>query len=80
MDKRKLKDGTEVDDFEKPIDLIIHTKAPGKWLLIDLETGQEYFGSDFAHETFAEKLRLKVQTSKIGSWIKIKDKNGKNIT
>ena len=80
MDKRKLIDGTEVDCFEKPVDLIVHTKSPAKWLLIDLETGQEYIGSDFAYETFSEKLRDKVKTNKIGSWLKIKDKNNKNIT
>lgn len=79
MNKRKLKDGSEIESFEKPVDLIIHTKAPAKWLIIDLETGQEYLGSDFSNENFAEKLRQRVQAGKIGSWIKIKDKNGKNI-
>ena len=42
---RKLIDGTEVEEYEKPIDLTIHTKAPEKWKLIDMETGQEYIGS-----------------------------------
>jgi len=70
--KRKLMDGSEVDDFDYPIDLILHTKAPGKWKLIDLETGQEYLGSDISHETFGELLRTKVAKSKIGSWFKTK--------
>jgi hypothetical protein len=35
MNKRILKDGSEVDSFDKPVDLIIHTKAPGKWKLTD---------------------------------------------
>ncbi len=78
MDKRKLKDGSEVDAFEKPIELLVHTKAPAKWLLIDLETGEEYLGSDFAHQTFSEQLRDKIKINKIGSWLKIKDKNNKN--
>ena len=43
---RILLDGTEVEEFEKAVDLTIHTKCPEKWLLIDLETGQEYMGSD----------------------------------
>jgi hypothetical protein len=38
--------GAEVTELDKAVDLTIHTKAPGKWLLIDLETGQEYVGSD----------------------------------
>lgn len=79
MFKRKLLDGTEVDNYEHPIDLIIHTKAPGKWLIIDLETGEEYIGSEVPYGGFAEVLRAKVQLGKIGSWLKIKDKNGKNV-
>lgn len=72
--KRKLLDGSEVNDYDYPIDLILHTKAPGKWKLIDLETGQEYLGSDISHETFGEILRTKVAKSKIGSWFKTKGK------
>lgn len=70
--KRKLLDGSEVDDYDYPIDLILHTKAPGKWKLIDLETGQEYLGSEIFHETFGELLRSKVAKAKIGSWFKTK--------
>lgn len=76
--KRKLLDGSEVDDYDHPIDLILHTKAPGKWKLIDLETGQEYLGSEISHETFAEILRSKVAKSKIGSWFKTKGRVIKN--
>lgn len=79
MKKRILKDGSNVNDYDHPIDLIIHTKAPGKWLIIDLETGEEYKGSDAPFGSFAEVLRAKVQLGKIGSWLKIKDKNGKNL-
>ena len=78
--KRKLLDGSEVDDYDYPIDLILHTRAPAKWKLIDLETGQEYLGSDISHESFAELLRSKVSYSKIGSWFKTKGRvinNGK---
>jgi hypothetical protein len=56
---RKLIDGSEVEEFEKAIDLTIHTKAPAKWLLIDLETGQEYLGSD--------------KPNLYGKWKRIKD-------
>jgi hypothetical protein len=76
--KRKLLDGSEVDDYDYPIDLILHTRAPGKWKLIDLETGQEYLGSDISHETFGELLRSKVAKGKIGSWFKTKGRVIKN--
>lgn len=32
-------------ELDKPINLIIHTKSPEKWLLVDRETGQTYQGS-----------------------------------
>jgi len=73
MDKRVLRDGSEVDSFDKPVDLIIHTKSPGKWKLTDLETGEEYLGSEIGTE-FAEVLREKVKTNKIGTWVKTKGK------
>ncbi len=76
--KRKLLDGSDVNDYDYPIDLILHTKAPGKWKLIDLETGQEYLGSELSHYEFGEILRLKVSKSKIGSWFKTKGKVIKN--
>ena len=76
--KRKLLDGSEAEDYDYPIDLILHTKAPGKWKLIDLETGQEYLGSEISHETFGELLRSKVAKAKIGSWFKTKGRVIKN--
>ena len=75
MNKRILQDGSKVDSYDHPIDLVIHTKAPGKWKLIDMETGQEYIGSDIAHPTFAEILRSKVMNCKIGSWTKTKNRS-----
>jgi hypothetical protein len=44
MSKRKLKDGTEVNESEFPVSLVIQTRCPEKWKLIDLETGEEYQG------------------------------------
>ena len=43
---RLLLDGEEVKVHEDVIDLSIHTRAPDKWILIDMETGQVYRGSD----------------------------------
>jgi hypothetical protein len=42
---RQLINGGEAEEFDKAIDLTIHTKCPEKWLLIDMETGEEYIGS-----------------------------------
>jgi hypothetical protein len=56
----KMYQGAEVHEFDKAVDLTIHTKAPGKWLLIDLETGQEYIGLDVPTQW--------------GRWRRIKDK------
>jgi len=58
---RNLLNGTEVPENDTPIDLIVHTKAPGKWKLIDMETGQEYVGS--------------TEITKYGRWIRIKDRS-----
>ena len=73
MNKRILKDGSEVESFDKPVELIIHTKAPQKWKLTDLETGEEYIGSEIG-TGFAEILRTKVSSGKIGTWVKTKGK------
>lgn len=72
---RKLLDGSQVEDFDYPIDIIIHTKAPEKWKLIDMETGQEYIGCGQPHIPFSEILREKVVSGKIGTWTKIKGKS-----
>ena len=39
----------QFEEFDKPIDLIVHTKCPEKWLLIDRETGQIYKGTFDGH-------------------------------
>ena len=45
MTKRKLLDKTEIIALNKPVELIVRTKAPQKWKLVDLETGEEYIGT-----------------------------------
>ena len=39
----------EFEEFEKVIDLVVHTKCPEKWLLIDRQTGQMYKGNFSGH-------------------------------
>lgn len=77
MSKRILNDGSEAESFDSPVDLVIHTKCPEKWKLIDMETGEEYLGSEIITD-FAETLRSKVSTGKIGTWVKTKGKT--NLT
>lgn len=42
---RKLIDDSEVTELEFPVELLVTTKCPEKWKLIDLETGEEYIGT-----------------------------------
>lgn len=44
-----MRDLHKFEELDTPIDLIIHTKSPTKWLLIDRETGQIFQGSDKGH-------------------------------
>jgi hypothetical protein len=59
MGHRKLIGGGLALELQSPIDLVIHTKAPGKWKIIDMETGQEYIGS--------------AEPNQYGCWIRVKD-------
>jgi len=39
---RTLNNGEKAEELEAPINLIIKTKCPTKWIIEDLETGQKY--------------------------------------
>jgi|TARA_B110000495_G_C22710675_1_gene417945 hypothetical protein len=41
---RILLDGTTAPEFVNRVDLIVRTKCPSKYKLVDLETGEEYIG------------------------------------
>ena len=45
MNFRKLQDGVQVYELDEPIELIVKTKVPAKWLLVDRETGEQYIGA-----------------------------------
>ena len=45
-DQRWKKSGVEIEVLISPIDLIIHTKVPTKYVLLDEETGQIYRGNN----------------------------------
>ena len=42
---KKMRKSFEYEELNKPVDLVVHTKSPSKWLLIDRETGQTFQGS-----------------------------------
>ena len=42
MKTRTLQNGEKVEELEKPMQLIIKTKCPSKWVIKDLETGEKY--------------------------------------
>jgi hypothetical protein len=46
MNIRKLKDGTPVPELDEAQTLVVKTKCPAKWLLIDRETGEAYVPYD----------------------------------
>ena len=45
MNFRELKNGTKVYELDDAVELVVKTKAPMKWLLIDRETGEQYIGT-----------------------------------
>ena len=69
--KRKLKDGSEVEQLSEPVALIIWTTAPEKWQITDLETGETYIGNKERHSKFGYMLLEFVNTGRIGQWKKI---------
>ena len=48
------------EELSEPVDIIIHTKSPTKWLLIDRETGQIFQGNQNGHwDRFDPKIKDK---------------------
>jgi hypothetical protein len=43
---RKLVDGTEVLELDHAVELVVRTKCPNKYKLVDMETGEEYIGNN----------------------------------
>jgi len=42
---RTLKNGVHVYELDEPVELVVKTKSPMKWKLVDRETGEEYIGN-----------------------------------
>ena len=45
MKTRILLDGRVVEELEIPKTLTVKTRCPDKWILIDMETGEQYTGN-----------------------------------
>ena len=43
--ERKTIDGTLLEVLDNPVELVVKTKVPEKWILKDIETGQVYRGT-----------------------------------
>lgn len=56
MSTRKLKDQTEVSELENIVELAVNTKCPGKWLLVDRETGEAYVAQETSGKYQWKKL------------------------
>lgn len=55
---RKLLDGTEAQELSEAVELIIKTKCPNKYKLVDLETGEEYIGNrPDEHKMYWKKVK-----------------------
>jgi hypothetical protein len=59
MTIRKLLDGSEVEELERPVTLQIKTRCPSKYKLIDMETGEEYVGYDAEGKNYWKPLGVK---------------------
>ena len=53
---RKLIDGTQSIDLTEPVSLILKTKCPNKYLLLDLETNEIYRGAN--HESGKHWIKI----------------------
>ena len=47
--KRILQDGSVATELDECVTLTVYTRCPGKYKLIDMETGEEYIGQDPGH-------------------------------
>jgi hypothetical protein len=59
MVSRNLVNGGEVKELREPINLLVRTLVPPKWILVDQETGQVYQGSD-RMDSYGPWVRLNV--------------------
>jgi hypothetical protein len=67
MASRNLISSGEVEELQEPVNLLVRTLVPPKWILVDQETGQVYQGSS-RMDSYGPWVRLNVDD-------KVLDKN-----
>lgn len=59
MASRNLINSGEVKELQEPVNLLVRTLVPPKWILVDQETGQVYQGSS-RMDSYGPWIRLNV--------------------
>lgn len=62
MTARTLKDGTVVPELANAITLQVYTRCPEKYMLVDLETGEQYRGIASEGKHSWQKINNKEET------------------
>lgn len=62
---RQGKNGKQYNETKKAVDLIVHTKCPTKWELIDNETGEVYCGKESSLDNNLHWEKQTKTTSKV---------------
>jgi hypothetical protein len=76
MPDRKLIDGSIAKEYSDPVTITVYTKAPTKWKLTDMQTGEEYI-ADFRPAKVDALAMIKmggfrnIQKNTYGTWVKI---------
>lgn len=76
MKKRLLLDGIEVEEYSDALTITVYTKAPGKWKLTDMQTGQEHVADAVPARVDAlAMIKMggfkNISKSIYGTWVKI---------
>jgi hypothetical protein len=69
MRYRSLLNGDKVKELDSPVTITVYTKCPEKWMLVDMETGQHYIGTDKSLEI--NELNKNMKSSTYVVWDKM---------
>jgi hypothetical protein len=69
MRYRSLLNGDKVKELDSPVTITVYTKCPEKWMLVDMETGQHYVGTDKSLEI--NELNKNMKSSTYVIWDKM---------
>jgi hypothetical protein len=69
MKYRNLLDGSKVKELDLPVTITVYTKCPEKWMLVDMETGEHYQGTNKSLEI--NQLNKNMKSSTYVIWDKM---------